>query len=52
MLSKLYVAKAAELLGRLPVTNGRYIAYAMSGRMLVTPDTCLNRIGTVTCVAA
>lgn len=44
MLSKLDVAKAAELLGRLPGPTARHIAYAMSRTNAVTPDT-VYRIG-------
>lgn len=44
MLSKLDVAKAAALLGRLPGATARHIAYAMSRTNAVTPDT-VYRIG-------
>lgn len=44
ILSKLDVAKSAELLGRLPGTTARRIAYAMSKTGAVTPET-VYRIG-------
>ena len=44
MLSKLPVAKAAELLGRLPGDKARRVAYAVSQTGHVDPDTVL-RIG-------
>jgi flagellar motor switch protein FliG len=44
MLSKLDVAKAAALLGRLSGTTARHIVYAMSRTNAVTPDT-VYRIG-------
>ena len=44
MLSKLDVAKAADLLGRLPGATARRIAYAVSQTGAVTPET-VYRIG-------
>ncbi|MFP5507643.1 MAG: FliG C-terminal domain-containing protein, partial [Alphaproteobacteria bacterium] len=44
MLSKLDVAKSADLLGRLPGATARRIAYAMSQTGAVTPET-VYRIG-------
>jgi flagellar motor switch protein FliG len=44
LLSKLDVAKAGTLLGRLPGTTARHIVYAMSRTNAVTPDT-VYRIG-------
>lgn len=44
ILSKLDVAKSADLLGRLPGTTARRIAYAMSQTGAVTPQT-VYRIG-------
>lgn len=44
ILSKLEVAKSADLLGRLPGTTARRIAYAMSKTGAVTPET-VYRIG-------
>src|SRR5690606_13311388 len=44
MLSKLDVAKAAELLGRLPGEKARRITYAVSQTGAVTPD-AIDRIG-------
>lgn len=45
MLSKLPVARAAELLGELPGDRARKIAYAMSMTSAVDPET-VRRIGT------
>jgi flagellar motor switch protein FliG len=45
MLSKLPVAKAAELLGRLPGERARRVAYAVSMTGKVDPET-VRRIGT------
>ncbi|MBU3261256.1 flagellar motor switch protein FliG [Roseovarius sp. PS-C2] len=44
MLSKLDVARAADLLGRLPGDRARRITYAMSQTGAVTPD-AVDRIG-------
>ena len=44
MLSKIHVAKAAEVLGRIPGETARRITYAMSMTTQVTPD-AVDRIG-------
>ncbi len=44
MLSKINVAKAAEVLGRIPGETARRITYAMSMTTRVTPD-AVDRIG-------